>query len=186
MTTTTGPNPRFRWIICEARARWASALRVALAHEATRAPQPERIHEVRLLSDARLVLADAPCSLLAVEVERENLAGVLAELPPLLEQFPGCRAAALLGTSLATTHSGAEDSEGLSHARGEVARALREAGALEVATSPRGLAEFVALGRRLAARRARHPALAAQNRSFADEVWAVLPWQPANRPLGLK
>lgn len=153
------------WIVCERERRWSPALRVA----AERCASPglrHRIHEVRSLREATLELTRRPTSIAAIEAHSSNFADVLAWIAEVECEFPATRCIALCDGSL--------DSP-------DAAKALREAGALEIAHTPRQSSAIVEFG-------VRHASIVAQfvgehdshdTLSITTRVWAALPWQDA-------
>jgi hypothetical protein len=138
-------------IVCERSGKWAAALRPCL-------PVEIPLRQTRGLGECALELAAAPSSLLAVELNRENAAGVLSLLNTVGRRFP-------LAVALVLAERGLESHEWL----------LREAGAVHFTTSPRE-ADDVA---RLALRHFSRQAAPAQ--SLATRIWDALPWSEAAR-----
>jgi hypothetical protein len=167
--------PPCHWIICERTNRWASALRLALDRAAAGGGACYRLREVRSLHEIASELARRPESLVALEVHDRNLSNVLAWLAAAEQQFPQARCLALVDRSLSAGGPSVR-----SHSREsvtDVCDALREAGAMDVAESPRRLASALELGRRHAAANVAHDTVPAEERSFVEQLWATLPWQ---------
>ena len=157
---------RNHWIICERGPRWAAALRQAI-NRRKRATQ-SRLVEVRRLKEATTALASHPGSVVAVEVHSDNLKEALDWLPSIGRQFPDCCAVALASDAAA-------ESAPLLHA------VLREAGAMEIATSPRRLEGIMHVAQR------HFHWLDADDGATADvlsRIGSNLPWQPQPRPVG--
>ena len=157
------------WIICERTSRWASALRVALERQDDAELRAARICEVRNHRDLEAQLVSRPDALVTIEVDRANLAAVLAWLATAGERFPRARFVVGLDWSLCEGRKAAGDER--AH---DVAGALVEAGAALVLRSPREHGRLVELGRRHMA--ANSPA-AGDELSPRQRVWASLPWQ---------
>jgi hypothetical protein len=169
--------PDCDWIICEQSNRWAAALRMAAERDTATGGGCYRLREVRRLGELASELARRPASLVAVEVRDKNLGDVLAWLSAAERQFPWARCVALVDRSLSSENpTVGPDSEDSLH---DVCDTLREAGALEVAESPRRLRPLLELARHHAMATAQHQAIVAENVPFALQVWATLPWQEA-------
>jgi hypothetical protein len=123
------------------------------------------IHEVRGLDELSARLAGLENRLALVEVTAGNFEAALKWLAAANRSDSSEITVALIDRSLAGDR---------------VAPALREAGALEIAESPRHLHHIVELGRRVAT----HAQLTSNSRPSSDqtlEEWAMslLPWQDA-------
>jgi len=165
------------WIICEQTNRWASALRLAVERDAAAGGGGYRLREVRSLGELEAELARRPVSLAALEVRAGNLSDVLAWLAAAERRFPRARCVAILDRSLSSEHSGIGPRGGESLQ--EILDALREAGALEVAESPRRLNSLLELAGRHTRATAEAETITAENASFVERVRATLPWQEA-------
>jgi hypothetical protein len=160
------------WIICEAKPRWAPALRVACIRnsEPTR-----RLREVRGLAEIEQQLLRQPAALLAIEVGHANFTEVLNWLPGIRETLPNVPTAALLDFRWVHSESPGEMT---SRRIWLVEMALHEAGFDHVSTSPRQLREVVELGSRWTAVVAKQQASERATESSLADLWASLPWQP--------
>jgi hypothetical protein len=147
-------NP-IEWIVCERSSRWASALRMALGGE-----RRFQIRELRHTAELDGELAERPDAIVALEVRRDNFAELVAWLVAAHKRHLHSRSVALVDHSI--------DSH-----LDEVRDALVEAGVAAVATSPRQLANVIAL----AARHAEIAGKAGPNASPLVTAWASLPWQ---------
>jgi len=143
-------NPRksaaARIITSEPSGRWAVALRRELGGEAT-------VEEARSVAECWQRLADAPASMVVVEVTTGNVEALLARLAQRQREFPRSRVAVVAERRLAGY-------EWL----------LREAGAVMFVTSPRRLAPLAAAARRHLEAQP-EPAV-----GTAERIWAGLPW----------
>jgi hypothetical protein len=152
------------WIICERTNRWAAALRFELAARDD-AVATSRIHEVRGLDELSSRLPGLSNCLALVEVTAANLESVLTWIATANQSATGLTTIALLDLNL----------PGL-----QIAPALREAGAVEIADSPRRLQHVLDLGRRLATNA--HFASTGHlllDQTFDDWAMSLLPWQEA-------
>jgi hypothetical protein len=155
------------WILYERTNQWAAALRMALLRESPRQPAP-RIYEVRRLDDLSSRLNAQPASLVLIEVVPTNLSAVLAWLPIATQCYSTTLFAALLDREIS----------GAPIVRRDASDALREAGASEIAPSPRQIDGLLALAERHAAiDRASY--LRADPPSLTEWAWSLLPWQDA-------
>jgi len=156
------------WIICERGGRWTPALRLALERRGSGRPR-WRIREVRQLAELTAELAARPAAIAAMEVHRGNLADALHWLASATREFPAARCVAFVDRGLAGERHWAH-----------VCDALREAGASEVADSPRRLHTVLELGwRHSAAIASQFAARKTDNLSLAEQAWTALPWQDA-------
>jgi hypothetical protein len=149
---------RSAWIVCERTGRWAAALRTSLAGQynwaslavderARSTPtisSDRRVYEVRSLAELTSRLQERPAAVALVETHAANLTRVLHWLSDARDRHADARFIALLDSSLVTGERAPE--------RGpvecnEVTDALLEAGAAEVAESPRYLQNALALAR---------------------------------------
>lgn len=138
-----------RLIVCERKATWATRLRGQL-------PREIAICQLRVLGEVSAELALSPASFLVVEVTEAQFAAVLQMLAELGRTFPLARAAAV----------GERKAERLRDG-------LREAGAVDLITSPRSANVIAGLARR-------HLERAPQPRqTMATRIWESLPWQDA-------
>ena len=158
------------WLICEPTSRWAMAIRTAVSGDARFGDMPPRLREFRGLPEVAAALAEAPQSLLWIEVSQSKLAPLLDWMPPLLERYPRCRAIAALAQ--------------FDQSAAPMTSALLEAGFLEVVVSTRNLRAALDIA-------CRHDQLAGTHRreeiarlSTRERVWAGLPWQANAGPLG--
>ncbi len=139
-------------IVCERTGTWAAAIRRQL-------PLDIRMRQTRGLAECVAELAEAPMSLLVLELTAQNLAGVLEVLGRLPGRFP-------LAQAIVVSDSRLKHSEWL----------VREAGAIYIAPSSRelaGLEETV---------RNHLRCVPATRAGFAAEVWDALPWGDAATP----
>lgn len=141
-----------RVIVCERSGRWAADLRRELGGGVP-------LRETRSLAECWEALAEAPASLLVIELARGNMDGVLARLARLGDDFPLARAAVVADRSLA-------DYQWL----------LREAGAVYFTCSPRQLAPLADLTARHLAQAPAPPPL-----GTTEQIWASLPWKQHDR-----
>jgi hypothetical protein len=133
-------------IVCERTGTWATALRRFL-------PDEIRLRQTRRLAECVDALAEAPDSLLALELSRSNLSAVLDLLAGLGQKFPRARAVVL-------AERGCEPYEWL----------VREAGAVHFTSSPR---ESETVARLVSRHRETIPASRA---SAVALIWDSLPW----------
>ncbi len=138
-------------IVCERSGLWAAAIGRCL-------PVEIAMRQTRSLAECAAELAAAPESLLALELSRQNVAGILALLSSLGRQYPSAAA-------LVLAERGWESYEWL----------LREAGTMHFTTSPRQPDELV----RLVAGHISRQSAPQQN--FAAQIWDALPWSPSPR-----
>jgi hypothetical protein len=140
------PGPA-RLIVCEPSGRWAVALRRELGSS-------PRVYEARSVAESWASLAQAPASLLVVEVMPGNLAALLGRMARREREFPRARVAVVADRRLAGHQW-----------------LLREAGALTFITSPRRLQGLAELARRHLAAVPEPPA------GTPEWIWATLPWK---------
>ncbi len=138
-----------RLIVCERRGLWAALLRRAL-------PREVKLRETRSLAECREELAQAPASLLAVELSPGRLSESLDLLSDVGRAYP-------LARTVMMAPRGCESYEEL----------LGEAGAVHFTTSPRTAATIARLAARHAARVPR------PRTTFAAQIWESLPWPDA-------
>lgn len=134
-------------ILCERSGAWACAVTRHL-------PDDVRLRQTRGLGECAAELAEFPTSLLALELTRQNFAGVLALLSAVGRKFPQARVVILAQREL-----------------GDYEWLFREAGAIHFTSSPRELAGLPGLVRRHFRRVPAPPAT-----SLAAQVWDALPW----------
>jgi hypothetical protein len=166
---------RGEWIVCERTSRWAAGIRTTVARHATNGQFTTRVFEVRKLSELAARLGEKPASLALVEVHEGNLANVLAWLTEAQHTYPHARSIALFD-NLPPAH---DDSWPVAHAgkRDDVVSALLEAGAVDVADSPRHLHSFLAIAERHRALVATNKAAYAENLPLLEWARSLLPWQ---------
>jgi hypothetical protein len=152
------------WIVCESTSRWAAALRLALDRDPQLRAGDVRLYETRLLKELTARLAERPDAFVAVEVREQNAGETLAWLAWATGRFGRARFVALVD-------------RGMMSGRRDLDDALREAGALDVARSPRQLQQTVELFGRHAALSHRAAGILAANRPLEEQVWNLLPWQ---------
>ena len=166
---------RAEWIVCERTSRWASGIRTTVARHATNRQFTTRVFEVRTLGELAARLGEKPTSLALVEVHEGNLANVLAWLTEAQGIYPHARFIALLDNLLpAHDESWPVTQAGKRH---DVVSALLEAGAVDVADSPRHLHSFLAIAERHRAIVATNTAPSAENLPLLEWARSLLPWQ---------
>ena len=131
------------WIVCERGGRWTPALRLILENDRT---ARHRVREVRHLGELAAEVTTRPASIVAIEVHPGNFAEALDWLTQAGRDYPRAGCVVLCDREIKSPI---------------VAVALREAGALEVASSPRRLRPLMELGHRHAEAVARRFTLAA-------------------------
>ena len=135
-------------IVCEKTNRWAIALRRALGRQAS------LIRETRSLPGCQREALAAPASFVALQVTKTNLEGALEVIQTCGRLLPNVRFAALIDPAL-------QDASG----------ALREAGAVHVASTTASAEELARLA-------LRHIALApAEPLPLREQIWQRLPWR---------
>jgi hypothetical protein len=139
-------------IVCERKGAWAAGLRRHL-------PREVRLRETRVLADCASALAEAPGSLVVLELTLAHLDGVLEFLGDVESRYPLAAVVVVADRSL-------EPYEGL----------FREAGAVHFATSPRTADALARLAARHLAR------LPQQTGTLAARIWTSLPWPEAATP----
>jgi len=169
--------PLCNWIICQRSNRWAAALRLAVERDAATLGVSYRLREVRTLGELTSELVRSPASLVALEVHDRNLSDVLAWLSAAERRFPQARCVALVDRALSADQQRVPP--GGQESLRDVCDALREAGAWDVAQSPRRLQPMLELARRHAMATAADVTILAEHVSFTEHVWATLPWQGA-------
>jgi hypothetical protein len=152
------------WILCEQSSRWVAALRTYF-HRRQSFQRPPRIIETRRLGDVAPHLRTHPTRVVLLEVDLDRLASLLNWLTETAAQYPDVRFAALLDRHWTITPQ----------QRDIVVVALQEAGACEVAVSPRRIEAIVAL--------AQNHSITATSSAKSDDLplrdwaWSRLPWQ---------
>jgi hypothetical protein len=163
------------WIICERTSTWAAALRTSVAR-AGKAADRVTIHETRRLNELTAQLRETYADLALVEVTSENLDTVLIWLAD--HQIRPSAAPVAILLDYAFTNALRPPQLGDHEMCRAVVDALREAGAVDVALSPRELDPVVKLGMRCLAKKS--PAgLPRPGDNESIEQWAFhqLPWQ---------
>ncbi|OHB81817.1 MAG: hypothetical protein A2W31_03725 [Planctomycetes bacterium RBG_16_64_10] len=122
--------PKARWILCERTGRWAAACRIQLLQRGPSAVG-RLLCETRTQGECQQMLRRWPASLVAVEVTRTDFAAWITWIADLEHTFPAALAVVLSQLDLP-----------------EADWALREAGALWIASSPRALAPVTELALR--------------------------------------
>jgi hypothetical protein len=164
-----------QWIICEQSNRWAAAFRIAFQRDHRSSECQLRLIEVRSLNELSENLANRPAALAAIEVRRANFGTILNWLATETKRSAAVRYVALLDQSLLPIPWDASTQD--SHSLADIGDALREAGAVDVVSSPRRLGPAIELGRRHAAAIPQKTARRDAEKSFAAIAWAALPWQ---------
>jgi hypothetical protein len=173
-----------QWVVYERGNRWATALRIAVARvplpvpardrERARAtaddpvstPLP-RMREVRSLAELTQQLDTQPHCFAMLEVHRANVGQVLAWLAVASRRYPRGRFAGLLDASLASPAASCQD----------VVDALVEAGATDVAVSPRRLQRVLALAKQHWNDIRLQMSSDAAGLTLHEWAWSRLPWQ---------
>lgn len=141
-------------IFCERTGTWATAWRQSWQIRSVHRPGPTlRLAETRSADECREVLTGSPETFVVVELMPERCDTALDLLLSVGECFALARAGVVADRGMAAY-------EGLA----------RELGALDFVTSPRRMAGLCELAARHAERRSPSPL------SFAEQVWADLPW----------
>ena len=155
-----------QWVICERSTAWLAAIQSELATISTkREGTAVRCVRVANPSDVMPRLLQPLTHFVALEVREDNLREMLLLLTTLRRHRPRARSVGLI-------HRGWPGSQV------RLALALAEAGAVDVACSPRAVGNIVSLG-------LRHSALAReQPTSLVDMIWQSLPWQPQSHRYG--
>jgi len=133
-------------VVCERRGTWAAALRRELG------PALPPLEEVRSLDAAEIAIARTLRCVAVVEMTATTAETVLPWLATVARSYPLTRLAVVAPRELAAC----ED-------------AVREAGAVVLATSPRRLEALAVVA-------LRHLTAGTQRTNLADAVWASLPW----------
>ena len=164
---------RSEWIVCERTSRWAAGVRTTASRHATTGQSTTRVVEVRTLGELAARLGEQPTSLALIEVHEGNLANVLAWLTDAQGTYPHARFVALLDHPLADH----DEAWPVVHPdkRHDVVGALLEAGAVDVADSPRHLHSFLAIAER-------HRVLVATNKAPSTENLPLLEWARSQLP----
>ena len=140
---------QYEWIVCERQGHWAASLRVTAARNASRAARMPRIYEVRSLDELAERLTRRPASLAFVEARVKDLAKLLPWLAEFSQRFPLAHFVALMDRA-ADFPAGCAPAIS-PRANDDVGNALLEAGATDIAISPRHLQHLFALADRHAA-----------------------------------
>lgn len=117
--------PSCRLIICEKTSHWAAAFRACM-----KARQP-RIIETRSLTACKAELVQSPASLAAIETTADNIEAVLGFISSMGQHFPCASVVGLLAADASSA-----------------AALLREAGAIDAASSVLELPRIARLARR--------------------------------------
>lgn len=173
---------RCEWIVCESTNRWASALRVALERDSQPGAARIRLYETRQLGDLSSRLGERPNSFVATEVRAGNVADVLGWLSWATGRFSRARFAALVDRSLLEERRG--ETWSASKSVRDLCDALREAGALEVARSPRQLQGVLELAWQQWAVSSDASRRLTAYLSVRQQVWDALPWQEGRPRVG--
>jgi hypothetical protein len=163
------------WIVCEQSSRWAAAFRVAFERDPRAAGRQPRITEVRSLGELAERLENRPTGLVAIEVRRASFSTILNWLAVETKKCTTVRCITLLDHSLLPNPW--EVAARGSSAFDDICDALREAGAVDVVSSPRRLGPVLELGRRHAAALPQKVAGNYAENSVAANAWTSLPWQ---------
>ena len=164
----------FSWIVCERTGRWASALRVGAARHGPISGRQPGICEVRSQQELAERLEVRPQSLAFLEFHPSNLGKLLPWLADNSRKFPRANFIALLDGTFGVAASPHSNRLPDTH---DIADVLLEAGAAEIADSPRRLQHILALARRHAAIVGSLQSQAAREQSIADWAWSQLPWR---------
>ena len=150
---------RRHWLVCAQDAIWPAAIGRALS-QSLRASDGLTVQcdSVADLDAVRSAIKEPWLTMIALEARADNLHDVLQ------------LAASIRRGALGIQSIGLVD-RGWDCDRSRLILALREAGAADVATSPRAVADCVALGLRHAA------ATQPQTVSLVEFIWQSLPWQ---------
>jgi hypothetical protein len=163
------------WIVCERSGRWAAALRVQVMRSAKFARRKQRIYEVRSFDELAERLALRPHSLALVEGTAKNLGRLLRWLTDNARLFPQACFVVVLDQALGVpANSNRKLSPDESYG---VEGAMLEAGAAEVAFSPRHLQHIFVLAAKHATVVAEAERPSRDARSIADWAWSLVPWQ---------
>ncbi|MCI0332844.1 MAG: hypothetical protein L0228_06440 [Planctomycetes bacterium] len=160
----------FDWIVCERSNGWAAAVRTALARQPGPTECAATLCEVRRLDELTVHLQQRPNSLALIEVTPTNLDAALTWLADGIRRSRQAKVVALLDRSFVSAL--------------EAASALREAGAMEIAQSPRQLQHVLQFARCYSSKRRMGLGQSGADQSIEEWAWALLPWQEAERPLG--
>lgn len=168
-------NRQHAWVVCERSGRWAAALRIALARRPAYEVAPPRLREVRSLGELDEYVREHRRPLCLIEVRSDTFDQMLAWLADTARRQPAGRFVAVLADD-----GSCDDIESpLSgdRRRHDVIDALREAGALEVAQSPRHMRQVLTLADRHWAESDQHTATDSAEQSLTEWVASRLPWQ---------
>jgi hypothetical protein len=162
------------WIVCERTSRWAAAIRVAAARQPSTAVSARRIYEVRTLDDLAEHLRVRPASLALVEVHTGNLGSVMLWVATCTQRFPR---ACFVGLFDGMTHLRSNSRSVSASDAKDAIDALIEAGAAEIATSPRHLQHIFSLAAKHDAAVANSQQRSEEPPSIANWAWSLLPWK---------
>jgi hypothetical protein len=161
----------YHWIVCDRSNRWAAALRVALARQPWQSGGTVAVHQLRGLDELSAELVKFPKGLALIETTSKNFDATLTWLSAATRRTRHSAIIALLDNSVTS--------------RADVADALREAGAAEVAYSPRELQPALRLAMQHFSKIQVGEGLQIQaDQPLADWAWSLLPWQDARLPVG--
>jgi hypothetical protein len=159
------------WIVCERSNRWSAALRVALTRQRGQSAGTVALLQLRGLDELSAELVKFPKSLALVETTSKNFDATLTWLGETTRRTRHSAIIALLDNNVTS--------------RADVTDALREAGAAEVAYSPRELQPALRLAMRHFSKMQVGVGLQIPaDQPLADWAWSLLPWQDARRPVG--
>jgi hypothetical protein len=164
----------FNWITCERTGRWAAALRVGAARHGPISGRQPGICEVRSQQELIERLEMRPQSLAFLEILPSNLGKLLPWLADNSRKFPRANFIALLDGTFGVAAS--PHSNRLQAVTHDIADVFLEAGAAEIADSPRRLQHIFALAERHAAIVGGSQSQADRAQSIADWAWSQLPW----------
>jgi hypothetical protein len=163
------------WIVCERTGRWAAALRTTGTRQATDRKSTFRIVEVRRLSELSARFDERATSLALVEVHGNNLSDVLTWLADARGRYGQARFVALLDYPQGTERENRRLADRAR--RRDIVAALMEAGAVDVADSPRYLQSVMAIAQRHLDRTAADSRFSAVDQPLVEWARSLLPWQ---------
>jgi hypothetical protein len=163
------------WIICERTGRWAAALRTGAARRSSLTGSVPRIYETRTLDELAEQLAARPLSLALMEAHASNVGKLLQWLGHNSQRFPHAHFVAFLDRML-TARSDFDVGQPCGEAE-DVVAPLLEAGAAEIAVSPRRLQHIFALADKHAASVRSLSRRSFESQLTADWARSQLPWQ---------
>jgi hypothetical protein len=135
------------------------------------------LHEVRSLTELGSRMNERRYQLLFVEVTADNFETVLTWLAEQASWHPAVRTIALVSGDDAQRSQAGRPREHSDLA--DIEFSLFEAGACEIARSPRRLQHILAFAQQHAASHTSRADELSACESFADWAWAQLPWQTA-------